>query len=91
MQDVIVLWNIIWLNKAQLTSVSLFQGRPADQSQQKDHDTDNRHCHQDVIGFEIGKDKFSFGANAMLPINQNLSGGSVDAKYRWSVNFNYAL
>ena len=43
------------------------------------------------IGFEIGKDKFSFGANAMLPINQNLSGGNVEAKYRWSVNFNYAL
>ena len=43
------------------------------------------------VGFEIGKDKFSFGANAMLPINQNLSGGNVEAKYRWSVNFNYAL
>lgn len=43
------------------------------------------------IGFELGKDKFSFGANAMLPIQQNLSGGNVEANYRWSVNLNYSL
>lgn len=43
------------------------------------------------IGFEIGKDKLSFGANAMLPINQNLTDGNVEANYRWSLNFNYAL
>lgn len=43
------------------------------------------------IGFEVGKDQFSFGANAMLPINQNLTGGNVKANYRWSVNLNYSL
>jgi hypothetical protein len=43
------------------------------------------------IGVEVGKDKFSFGINTMLPIHQNLSGGYVEAQYRWSVNFNYSL
>lgn len=43
------------------------------------------------LGFEIGRDKFSFGANAMLPINQNLTGGNVKANYRWIVNLNYSL
>lgn len=43
------------------------------------------------LGFEIGKDKFSLGANTMLPINQNLTGGNVKANYRWSVNLNYSL
>ncbi|NJM80323.1 MAG: transporter [Flavobacterium sp.] len=43
------------------------------------------------LGFEIGRDKFSLGANAMLPINQNLTGGNVKANYRWSVNLNYSL
>lgn len=43
------------------------------------------------FGFEIGKDKFSLGANAMLPINQNLTGGRVAANYRWSINLNYSL
>lgn len=43
------------------------------------------------IGFEIGKDKLSFGANAMLPIGQNLTGGRVEAKYRWTINLNYSL
>lgn len=43
------------------------------------------------IGFEIGKDKFSLGANAMIPINQNLTGGNVEANYRWSINLNYSL
>lgn len=43
------------------------------------------------LGFELGKDKWSFGANAMLPINQNLTGGKVEAKSRWSLNLNYAL
>ena len=43
------------------------------------------------MGFEIGKDRFSLGANAMLPIHQNLTGGNVEANYRWSVNFNYSL
>ena len=43
------------------------------------------------FGFEIGKNKFSFGANMMLPINQNLTGGRVKADYRWSINLNYSL
>lgn len=43
------------------------------------------------LGFEIGRNQFSFGANAMLPINQNLTGGNVKANYRWSVNLNYSL
>jgi hypothetical protein len=43
------------------------------------------------FGFEVGKDKLSVGANAMLPISQNLTGGNVVANYRWSLNFNYSL
>jgi hypothetical protein len=43
------------------------------------------------FGFEVGKNKLSFGANAMMPINQNLTGGNVVANYRWSVNLNYSL
>lgn len=43
------------------------------------------------FGFEMGKKKFSFGANIMLPINQNLTGGNVVANHRWSVNINYSL
>lgn len=43
------------------------------------------------IGFEIAKDKFSLGANLMLPINQNLNGGNLEANYRWSLNLNYSL
>ncbi|MEO8235256.1 MAG: transporter [Flavobacterium sp.] len=43
------------------------------------------------LGFEIGKDKLSFGANAMLPINQNLASGNIEANYRWSLNLNYSL
>lgn len=43
------------------------------------------------MGFEVGKKKLSFGANVMLPINQNLASSRVEAKYRWSVNLNYSL
>jgi hypothetical protein len=43
------------------------------------------------FGVEVGKKKFSFGTNVMLPINQNLSSGRVEANYRWSVNLNYSL
>lgn len=43
------------------------------------------------IGLEIGRDKFSLGINGMLPINQNLTGGRVEANYRWSINLNYSL
>lgn len=42
-------------------------------------------------GIELGRNKFSFGANVMLPIAQNLSAGRVEAKYRWSINLNYSL
>ncbi|GAA4769385.1 MULTISPECIES: transporter [Flavobacterium] len=43
------------------------------------------------LGCELGKNKLSFGFNTMLPINQNLAKGRVEAKYRWSVNVNYSL
>ncbi len=43
------------------------------------------------LGFEVGSNAFSFGANAILPIQQNLTGGNVEAKYRWSINLNYSL
>lgn len=43
------------------------------------------------IGLEAGKDKFSIGVNAMLPISQNLTGGRVEANYRLSINLNYSL
>lgn len=43
------------------------------------------------IGLEAGKDRFSLGLNAMVPINQNLTGGKVEANYRWSINLNYSL
>ena len=43
------------------------------------------------IGVELGKNKFSVGANYMLPINQNLAGNRVEANYRWSLNLNYSL
>lgn len=43
------------------------------------------------MGFEIGKEKLSFGANLMLPIKQNLTGGNVEARYRLSLNINYSL
>jgi len=43
------------------------------------------------VGFEAGKDRFSLGINAMLPISQNLTGGRVEANYRWSINLNYSL
>ncbi len=43
------------------------------------------------LGFEIGKEKWSLGANLMLPITQNLTGGNVEANYRWSFNLNYSL
>lgn len=43
------------------------------------------------FGVEIGKNKFSLGANVMLPLNQNLAANRVEANYRWSLNFNYSL
>ena len=43
------------------------------------------------LGLEAGHGKFSAGVNVMLPINQNLTGGNVEANYRWSVNLNYSL
>ncbi|MES2543249.1 MAG: transporter [Bacteroidota bacterium] len=43
------------------------------------------------LGFELGKEKLSFGANMMLPINQDLASGRVEVKYRFSLNFNYSL
>ncbi|MFY0481210.1 transporter [Flavobacterium sp. PLA-1-15] len=43
------------------------------------------------VGVEAGYKKFSAGVNAMLPINQNLTGGRVEANYRLAVNLNYTL
>lgn len=43
------------------------------------------------LGFEVGKDKISLGISTMLPINQNLGNGSIEANYRWSVHLNYTL
>ncbi len=43
------------------------------------------------IGFEMGKNKISLGAHAFVPIQQNLTGGLVEANYRWNVYFNYSL
>ena len=62
----------------------------------------NKQVQQDVIGtkgdilfskfgLEVGKNKLSLGINAMLPINQNLTGGNVKANYRFGINFNYSL
>lgn len=42
-------------------------------------------------GLEAGMGKFSVGVNAMLPVSQNLTGGRVEANYRYSVNLNYSL
>ena len=43
------------------------------------------------LGLEAGAGNFSFGINGMIPISQNLTGGRVEANYRWSVNLNYSL
>lgn len=43
------------------------------------------------IGVEMGYKKLSAGVNAMLPINQNLTGGRVEANYRLAINLNYSL
>ena len=43
------------------------------------------------LGIEAGMGDFSVGLNGMLPIAQNLTGGKVEANYRWSVNLNYSL
>jgi hypothetical protein len=43
------------------------------------------------FGFEAGEKRLSMGVNLLLPINQDLTGGRVDAKYRLGVNLNYSL
>ncbi|NUY79364.1 transporter [Flavobacterium sp. MAH-1] len=43
------------------------------------------------IGIEAGIKRFSAGAQFLLPISQDLTGGRVDAKYRFGVNLNYSL
>ncbi|MFL9838636.1 transporter [Flavobacterium sp. ST-75] len=42
-------------------------------------------------GVEAGMGKFSLGVNAMVPVNQNLTGGKVEANYRLAINLNYSL
>jgi len=43
------------------------------------------------VGLEAAAGRLSVGANGMLPLAQNLTGGRVEANYRWSVNLNYSL
>ena len=43
------------------------------------------------MGFEIGRDKLSFGCNVMWPIKQNLADGNIKSNYRWAINLNYSL
>ena len=43
------------------------------------------------FGLEAGRNKLSVGVSAMLPINQNLANGNIEAKYRWTFNLNYTL
>jgi hypothetical protein len=43
------------------------------------------------LGLEAGLGDFSVGVNGLLPITQNLTGGRVEANYRWSLNVNYSL
>jgi hypothetical protein len=43
------------------------------------------------VGVEAGVGRFSVGLSGMLPISQNLTGGKVEANYRWSINLNYSL
>lgn len=61
----------------------------------KQHGLDLPNTAGDILfgkfGLEAGKNKFSIGVNAMLPIKQNLSSGKMEANYRWSVNLNYTL
>ena len=61
----------------------------------KQHGLDLPNTAGDILfgkfGIEAGKNKFSVGLNAMLPFNQNLSNGKMEANYRWAVNLNYTL
>lgn len=61
----------------------------------KDHGEDVPLTAGDILfgkmGIELGLQKFSLGLSTMLPINQNLTGGRVEANYRWSLNLNYSL
>lgn len=61
----------------------------------KQYDMDVANTKGDILfakaGLEAGKGNFSVGINGMLPISQNLTGGKVEANYRWSINLNYAL
>lgn len=61
----------------------------------KDHGEDVPLTAGDILfgkmGIELGLRKFSLGLSTMLPINQNLTGGRVEANYRWSLNLNYSL
>lgn len=43
------------------------------------------------FGLEIGKDKFSLGMSAMLPVAQHLAGSNIEANYRLMLNLNYSL
>lgn len=42
-------------------------------------------------GVEIGLKEWSFGLQAMQPLQQNLLNGNVENNFRWSLNINYSL
>jgi len=42
-------------------------------------------------GFEAAWKRLSVGTTLLLPVSQNLTGGNVEAKYRFSFNLNYKL
>ncbi|MFV9550239.1 hypothetical protein [Algibacter sp. PT7-4] len=44
-----------------------------------------------TIGSELATEKFIFGAHYTLPISQNLFGGNVESKNRFSLYVNFAL
>jgi len=53
-------------------------------------DTDG-HILNTTLGSELALEKIIFGIQYTLPVAQNLFGGNVTSKNRWSVYVNFAL
>lgn len=51
----------------------------------------NGHIINGTLGSELALEKFIFGINYTLPLSQNLFGGNVESKNRFSVYVNFAL
>ena len=87
------LFYLFDLNKIQLVPQAGIAGEVYQTNKQ--HGLDLPNTAGDILfgkfGIEAGKDRFSIGINAMLPISQNLSNGNMEANYRWSINLNYTL